>query len=301
MAIDPKDFQDLIRQISGPDVYNPYSGTVSYEQARAKDPGLTWETYKPKVDKFREYAGGRGKLIKTLQNLGYSLDNLGFQNKKEFGKHEFDMYGDGGFYSREGMLDPSFTYDWASGKKRNTTTSDVNSPWVPLDPKDLAAHQQAVEANAKGQTSYASQHGKAIQGMDLDMDQLKSLLASRGYDTGAEAISAKDLAKGTVKSGTSAQLDPLTGKIIKSAPSTGGGAEVTNGIVSQPARYGQPNPSNPYGGINPQQNNTVPGRSPGQYAPGSAPTMMSATTTPQNVGRQEQSRYEQKRKPLFAV
>lgn len=96
---------------------------------------------------------------------------MGLQNKKEFGKHDFDMYGQGGKMTGQGLnLDPAYQYDWASGTKRNTMTSDVNSPTVAITPQEMAAHQQAQGLQGRGYNTYAQQlwaanklgHGKTL-------------------------------------------------------------------------------------------------------------------------------------------
>lgn len=150
-------FQQLFQTLLGPEQSNPYGGTVSYEQARAKDPGLQWNDYHNKVNQWRDYAGKRDALMHYLMTKGYGLEDMGLQNRKEFGKHDFDMFGQGGKMTGQGELNPGYQYDWANGTKINTMTSDQNVRPEAITPQEMASHQKFQNLQGQGYNTYAQQ------------------------------------------------------------------------------------------------------------------------------------------------
>lgn len=179
-------FQQLFQALLGPEQSNPYGGTVSYEQARQNDPGLQWNDYHQKVNQWRDYAGKRNNLMRYLMTKGYGLEDMGLQDRKEFGKHDFDMFGQNGMMTGQGELNPGYKYDWTNGTKINTMTSDQNVKPEAITPQEMATHQQFQKLGGQGYNTYAQQlwaanklnHGKTLnpgqmpQHEKLDLDIL---------------------------------------------------------------------------------------------------------------------------------
>jgi AraC-like DNA-binding protein len=260
--------QQLFRSLLGGEQSNPYGGTVSYEQARAKDPGLDFNTYHQKEDKWRDYSGKRNQLMQYLMTKGYSLEDMGLQNKQEFGKHDFDMYGKGGQSTQAGQgLDPAFQYDWASGTKRNTMTSDVNSPTVAISPQEMAAHKQSQDLASKGYDTYASQrwaankmaHGKQLapgaqpQHEKLNLDALaqrfgvdpSTLNSQFGQFGGANRPGWGAPAGGTPAGGLTPPPTDVTSAIQNGGNNTSGAPGNVSSIPQASTGQGQGGP-NPY-------------------------------------------------------
>lgn len=126
------------------------------------------EAWLANANLWREWAARQdeaiAKLVQEGAELGQSaeqtLTKAGFQNRKEYGKHAFTMYGTGGYYSQMGAAaDPGWEYDWARGVKRNMGTDDLSARdrWVPINATEFAERAKAQNYAKAGVNDYGMQ------------------------------------------------------------------------------------------------------------------------------------------------
>ena len=234
----PEEFRQLFAQILGPAKHNAITGVVNAQQL-ADRTGMSYEQAKAQMRERRDYAHRRQGLLRELQGMGYSLQDMGFQNKHEMGASAFAKYGKGGFATNYGTdADGSYEYDWASGRKRNVKTSDVTARdrWIPISEKEYASKQEAERMKAMGLDTFAKQQQYRMgntSGQKMSIDA-NSLMERFGFGKSGQRIgSFSGMSRGDAQ-------DPNRGGFTGQSfagPSKQGFAAPTQGGTPLPSNY----------------------------------------------------------------
>ncbi len=239
------DLKKLLNELIGPEVNNPYTGIVNAQELADKL-GITYEEAKSKLKANREYKGKFNDYLKKLQGMGFSLEDLGFQDKQELGRSAFDQYGKRGILSKQGIMN-GWEYDWNTGKKRNVITSDktARDRWLDIDEGERARYDEAQKLRGLGLDTFAKQQtykNLLAQGLD-PMQYDYNRTPDYSYDQVLESLRSGNLLKPN---------DPNQNKIIR----YGDGSTPEPEDVPNPESvdsFGRPNELRGRGPYNPEK------------------------------------------------
>lgn len=215
MSVSKEQMAELFKFILGSEQYDPNgSKAVSYEQNTG---GMNEDQFHDKKSSWLKYANDKHNLINFLEQMGYSLDDMGFQDKKELGKSAFDQ---DSWAASNGFRPNNYEYNWATGMKHNVVTSDATAMnrWEPITEQEKQLHSDAQRYSAMGYKTYAEQQwarqnekmGRSLEGgmkpvYDLNFERLKERTAHR-FGTEYEAGAGNGIAAAP---GESVSLDPV--------------------------------------------------------------------------------------------
>lgn len=119
--------------------YKKPEGDIPYVVPGSVDPDAYEATSKEQKKARRAWAKQNQQYVIQQLASGKTLADLGITDEKEGGRSMYRMLAMRG---NQGFQDPNFTYDWATGMKRNHATSNVNGRgWVPIEPREMQEYQ----------------------------------------------------------------------------------------------------------------------------------------------------------------
>jgi hypothetical protein len=198
-----QEFEQLFREVLGPEVYNPLVGENNAQSVATKL-GIPYAEAKRRLREFRTQAGKGQDLKRKLQAMGFSLEDMGYQDVKELGKSGFDQ---DRWAAENGFAANGWNYDWDRGVKNYVISSDPTAKdrFVPIDAKEYEMRNKAQQLKGQGFKTYGQQlfaQNMTGRGMDpskvkfdpnsISIDQVRSALGNPGnanfYDDGSNRI-----------------------------------------------------------------------------------------------------------------
>lgn len=149
--------------------------------------------WKAQADLWREWAQKQkdkvAELVTTAAQSGMDSDtalrNAGFENRKEYGMSMFSLFGNGGFFQREGSAaDPNWVYDWSKGTKHKVAgLDDVGD--IPINATEKLEHSKAQAYTKAGLQGYGqiqnAEKFNRIKAAHFQYDAKTGLYVNQGH------------------------------------------------------------------------------------------------------------------------
>lgn len=117
---------------------------------------------------WRNWANAERDGVSKLAQQGIEPEQLGYRDAKDQGKAMIAQFGKGGLYATYGAnIDPRYKYDWASGTKIDTSTTNQNQQSEPITEDEYEGYRSAQQLKAAGLDTYAGQSRAGMMGRQV--------------------------------------------------------------------------------------------------------------------------------------
>lgn len=162
MAFNQEQLDYLWSQLLGPAATDPgrgmpnYGRYVSNADQISQEKGWDYGQTKGKLRDWRDYSNRTHQLQDLLMGMGYSLQDLGYEDRPDAGQVGLRS---AEWAATHGFRPNNFEYDWNRGVKWNTVTSDEHGRGTPrpIDANEYKLHNEALQLRSMGYKSWGQQ------------------------------------------------------------------------------------------------------------------------------------------------